>query len=139
MIRLKRRRLLEATAELTSVMDVVFILLIFFLLTAVQAPLGISVQLPQADSATQHEKDIIQLSLKPNQEIYLQDKLVSLEELGDSLQNLKPPRPILLAGDQSVSYGFLIKILDRLSQIPDYPLILATDPEPMASPGSKQP
>lgn len=133
MIRLKRRRILDATADFTSLMDVVFILLIFFLLTAVTTPMGISVQLPQAESGTRQDaKNSIALTLKPGGKIFLNGKTISLESLAPAIRAFDPGSPVLLAGDRDVSYGFLIQILDQLSQMPDYPLILATETKPQA-------
>jgi biopolymer transport protein ExbD len=78
----------SATVNAGSMADIAFLLLIFFLVTTtISADKGILRQLPgdcpPGENCIQdiHERNVLRVNLNLNQEIFIEDKLVKLEEI----------------------------------------------------------
>lgn len=127
MIKLRRRKNnQEASAEITPLIDIVFILLIFFMLTAVVAPQGISLDLPSAASSQPEEKQEIILSLDSSGKLYWDKSPIDLESLPQKLSNFDVKTPITLKADREVDYGHFVEVLDSIRKVGDFPLTLST-------------
>jgi len=111
---MKRREPL--TIDLTPLIDVVFIIIIFFLVTSTFKEKILNLTLPKSKSATINEikqkKIIIELNSKDI--VYNKQKL-SLLDLAKKLQNVKDKsKIIILKVDKNVKYQRLVSILDLL-------------------------
>jgi len=128
-MRPQRREL--ATIELTPLIDVVFLLLIFFLLTSSisQAQQNQSrdsllpVDLPRAESGERNiQGDPITLTVANDGKIVLEGgdgdlEGVSIEEKLINLYKTDPNAQILLRGDKSADYGRVTELLNVVRQI----------------------
>ena len=110
----------EAPAiNLTPLIDVVFILLIFFLLTTTfRSTAGLDVDLPSASSGqtAQNENQVI-LTLNTSGELFLQDQKVSRSIAIEQLAEIKQQQQdlfIILQADQTVPHGDVVRVLDDL-------------------------
>ena len=126
-----RRRREEATIELTPLIDVVFLLLIFFLLTsamskpteATSPESSIPIELPEAQSGSRSiTGSPVILTLTQDGRVELEGGDAPLE--GDSveaklieLHKRDPQAQILLRGDQGATHGRVIELLDSVKQI----------------------
>ena len=105
------------TINLTPLIDVVFILLIFFLLTTTfRSTAGLDVDLPNASTAkSPTEKTQVILTLNQAGELFFNDKLLALDEV---IQNLKQKVPsqepifVILQADERVAHGEVVSLLD---------------------------
>ncbi len=126
--------------SMASMTDVIFLLLIFFLVTSTFVfPSAVEVNLPQSSEQT---------AIKPTTRIYITEKgeikaqqntetsqgdlrdLTSPEELAGFMQAVKdsdPSQYIALHADESVPYGKIVEILDMGSQV-GIKVVLATKP-----------
>jgi biopolymer transport protein ExbD len=127
MIKLKRRNKIDHGADITSLLDVVFILLIFFMLTAVTAPQGMAVNLPEAKTSSTQKDEPTVLSITSEAKIYLGKEQTSLEQLKDQLAEIKPETPIMIQGDKEIDYGFFVEVMDVVRQSGNHPLVLAAE------------
>lgn len=104
--------------ELTPLIDIIFILLIFFAVssTLVIQKQGIKLQLPTAESTTE-QKDGALISIDGQQRIYLDEKMISLElissRVGDLLKENKELKVIIHA-DETTPYNLVIRVLDKI-------------------------
>ncbi len=100
--------------DLAPLVDVVFLLLIFFMLTSsfVRQP-GITVRLPKAvTSEVLDERNLI-ISIKASGEIFHNEELITLAELREELQGAaEQDRPVLIKADQSSSLGRVVEVWD---------------------------
>ena len=118
-----------------SMLDVVFLLLLFFLLSSnAVVRSGIAVVPPQSRSALKAAAtaDIITLSAGPPAQIFYNDRQVSMDELGELLQEDKAGgsrKQVVLRAEETAPYGLVIKI-SNLVVGNDRALILATRPQP---------
>jgi biopolymer transport protein TolR len=107
--------------DLTSLIDVVFQLLIFFLLTSKyveQAPSpssSIPVNLPEsALTASSNLPQEMVISVDEDEKIYVGDEEMTLDQLTQHLSQIvqkKPNTLVLIRGDQKVSYGQIGQIM----------------------------
>ena len=120
--------------HITSLLDVIFLLLLFFLLASNAAVRsGVAVTLPKSRSALQAaaNADIITLSGGNSPQIIFNDKLVTFAQLGDELakgSGAGGRRQLVLLADEMAAYGRVMKI-SNLVVDNGYSLILATRPE----------
>ncbi len=111
----------EATLDLTPLVDVVFLIIIFFMLSTTFIVLpGIEIELPRASSEkVELEKEEIVLTVDKAGHIYIDDRSVTPEALRAHLtmtHRIDPIRLVVLKGDRGADYG---RVIDVLSQIRD--------------------
>ncbi len=104
----------RAQIEIAPLIDCVFLLLIFFLLTSsfIFQP-GIKINLPKAvTSEVIQEKSTI-ISITKSNQIYFNEKIVSISELKEELKTVsRQNKPILIKADRSVPLGQVVNIWD---------------------------
>jgi biopolymer transport protein ExbD len=103
--------------NLTPLIDIVFLLLVFFMLTAhFIDDQAIDIQLPVAQSSQPSVKDdTVEVVLMPNGELLVDGRATTLDSLGQTLRGaLHAPnkRYVRLKGDQSAAFGVAVKVID---------------------------
>lgn len=117
----------SAGIDLTSMIDVLFVLLLFFMVTTTFSETSsMDVKLPSASAkATQISKKDLSVSLNGNGEIYFSEnqaapKMISLEVLKEELVKSKQTNSnvsLLLRADKEVNHGRVVTILDQAKQV----------------------
>ena len=130
---MSRRSKRESIAmDLTPLIDVVFLLLIFFLVTSVfkKDELALLLKLPKTEQGAGSEKKIDQLTIElSNEEIAVNGKKSTIEELPATLESTAKESLINLRVDGDVKYQRLVKILDLLQLHKLENISLITDKE----------
>ena len=108
---------------IVSLIDIFAILLIFVIVTTTfrRVQPEVTIKLPESKSAVAADSsdEPVLLSITEAEEIFLDEKKVSLDELTAAVQKLiaSKGRPNLaMKADKKVSYGFLIQVLDALKE-----------------------
>jgi biopolymer transport protein ExbD len=100
--------------DIAPLIDIVFQLLIFFMLTSsfIFQP-GIKVNLPKAvTSEVIHEKNLIIL-VTANNYVYLNDRVITMSELTSRLRiAAKENKPLLIKADRRASLGKVVEVWD---------------------------
>jgi biopolymer transport protein ExbD len=119
-MRFKRRLSPQANVNLIPMIDVVFQLVIFFMVstTFIITP-GISLVLPDSSTAEAVLMSRLVVTVISRDEVYLNKERYSLSGLDESLSNLSEQereeiKTVVLEGDRSVSYSLMVEILDTL-------------------------
>jgi len=115
MIGFRRHSRPAAPVDLTPLIDVVFQLLVFFLLTSAFINPGISVQLPDAETGERSDDVGISISVDRDGRIVIDKEEVPLERLESVLlaaSGGSADVPVAIWGDVGVPYGTLVEILD---------------------------
>ena len=107
----------EVDINLTPMLDVVFILLIFFIITTsfIQEA-GINVALSQTQSATPQEASI-RVSIDRHGKIWLKDQAVDIRTLQGVLRKMhleNPQSAVIILADNASDNASLIKVLEQV-------------------------
>lgn len=127
----RRRRPEEPRVDLTPMVDVVFNLLIFFMIstTFVEMP-GIDVKLPES-SASRSEKtpQEVKVYLSVDGEIFLGDEKVSFETLRTRLESFPDAAEttFLLMADREAAHGRVVELMDAAREAGFSRLAIATE------------
>jgi len=129
----KKRPRYQMEFPLTSLIDIVFMLLIYFLLTTnFMVDEGIDVKLPQAKSGAPQIKQEITIYVDKNGQPWLNQKQVSLNQLFTELKQLigrDKDRIVIIKADRSVILNKAVKVMDMAKAAGANRLSLATEKE----------
>ena len=113
---LPRRKQKDMGIEMGPLMDIVFILLIFFVVTSsFTRETGVDVTKPQAQSASQLEKENLLIAITREGTIHMNERQVDLASLQDILkQSLAkaPDREAVVIADKESETGVLVQVID---------------------------
>lgn len=130
----RSRQRLRPMAEMnvTSLVDVVLVLLIIFMLTAPFIQGGIDVALPQAKTPATAAIEGPVISLDAQRRVFLDDDPVPLARLAEVLREVRPPgseTPVYLRSDEGVPYGFVVRVMGEIKEGGVEDLSLVVEPE----------
>ena len=103
--------------SLTPLIDIVFLLLVFFMLTAhFVKDQALDVSLPDADSSnTIENKEALEIILDPRGHILIDEKHIAVNELDQVLQSMlsgRKNKQVILRGDKTAELGLTVKVMD---------------------------
>jgi len=106
--------------NITPLVDVAFTLLIIFMITAPMLTMGVSVDLPEAETeAIADEKEPLTITVTKNGAVYIQETQIELATLQPKLvaitDNKKDTR-LLVRGDKGVNYGRVMEVIGVINQ-----------------------
>ena len=127
---LKSRNKVSPNFNMSSMTDIVFLLLIFFMLTStLVSPNALKLLLPNSKSKTL-EKQTVSVSINKELEFYINENKtldINLEnELKSMLANEIDPA-IILHADKTVAIEYVVKVMD-IAYRNKYKIVLATKP-----------
>ncbi|MGH7501425.1 MAG: ExbD/TolR family protein [Longimicrobiales bacterium] len=132
----RHRRGLPVNAEInmTNLIDVAFVLLIIFMITAPILQGGIELQLPEAAATPLDASDALVVSVARDGEIYVgKTKVESLEEFEQIVPTLlgdDTKRAVSVKGDRGVEYGRVMQVFGVFMKLDITNVSLAVDPPP---------
>jgi biopolymer transport protein TolR len=101
--------------NVTPLVDVMLVLLVIFMVTAPMIQQGVEVSVPRVQaSALPGKEEQFVVSITRNQEIYLNDTRLGLDQLTEKLQAIavaRPDREVFVRADEQVPYGAVIKTM----------------------------
>lgn len=123
-MRLKNRRSrITANVDMTPMIDIVFQLIVFFLVSTTFAVVpGIKLNLPQSTTSEGTSVQGITIYADKDGVMFFNDKEVSMENLGQELMSFdigtskKEEFPVSLEADSEVTNGTIVKIFDVIRQ-----------------------
>ena len=116
MLNLSQTNVKRYGIDMTPLIDVVFLLLIFFMLTFAIQGQGLTISLPQAAETEQKnaEKDLI-VKINQDDSLSLNDKHIKIDSLRDALEELVQSRTnklVIIDSGPRVKYGLFAQVLD---------------------------
>ena len=118
--------------NLTPLMDVVFILLITFIITFPLIEQGVPVNLPKGKAPELSEIESVTLTLERNGSVFLDQARMDRPTLGQELTRLginAPDTRILVRADEELAYGEVVQVLKLLHEAGLSKMALVTQPE----------
>jgi len=133
---LGRRKRLSPTADInvTSLVDVAFVLLIIFMITAPLMQGGVAVELPKAEGRPLSPKEAIFISVDRSGQIFVDQTRVTYAEFRAAFRALvakKGASAVYLSGDRRGNYGNVVRVLAAIQAagIPNMTVNLITEDE----------
>jgi biopolymer transport protein ExbD/biopolymer transport protein TolR len=126
---------LTADINVTSLVDVAFVLLIIFMITAPIMQGGVDVQLPRAEARPITAKEGMVVSVDRDGRIFIDETAVSESDFrltfGALVQSRKP-KSVYLRADRRVPYGAVVRVLAviRTSGVTDVGLVAEEEERP---------
>jgi biopolymer transport protein ExbD len=117
--RSRRTAVPQAAVDMTSLIDLTFLLLVTFIVTLPALEQGVSILLPKAKTDALPSKDskANTVTVDADNKIYLNNKIVSMEELEKELTSLSskdPDVPVLVRGDERLNYGSIMSVVKTI-------------------------
>ena len=118
MRRRNRRKSEEQGLDLTPMMDIVFIMLIFFIVTtSFVKETGVDVNRPNAETAERDEKGNILVAITQNNEIWIDKRIIDLKAVRANIERLKieyPEGSVIIQADKEARSGLLVETMDQI-------------------------
>ena len=126
-----RKERYQIQAPLTSLIDIVFMLLIYFLLTTnFMVDEGIKIKLPQAKAAAPQTQQEITIYVDKDGRAFLMNEEIALDRLFKELKNMignQKDRLVVIKADRSVILNKAVKVMDLAKAAGAGRLCLATE------------
>jgi biopolymer transport protein ExbD len=116
--------------DLIPMINIVFLLLIFFLLTSTAIKQSKEVNLPEAQSSQQIEKQNVIISILSNGSIALGKENIKFESLLSELSKIligKKEKLVEIQADKNIEFKLFGKVIDIAKQAGAVDFILATE------------
>ena len=124
----------KSSINILPLVDVIFFLLVFFMLftTFRASPEGLDLQLPAAETATEQPQENIVVNVNEDGQYSMEGDILTLDEIRVELQNLHQEDEnlvVIINADENVRYQHVVRIMDGLRQEGIYNLALAAERE----------
>ncbi len=123
---IERKRNGNSFISIAPLIDIVFLLLLFFLLTShlIQES-SIEISLPESTTARAREDIRADIQITGEGAVYLAGIRTEVEGLGEAISRQMQTDAISIRADRTVDVGLLVEVIDqvRLSGIRDYSII----------------
>jgi biopolymer transport protein ExbD len=129
---LKNRLPRKVQIDITPLIDVVFLLLIFLMVssTFIEQP-GIKIALPSATTAKSERVEDLVIMIADDGKIYLNKKLLDRSKLAEELKQAvadSPQKAVILKADRKVSHGDVVTVMDLARKSGIKRLVVGTRP-----------
>jgi len=127
----RRERRVEDDSEIniTPMMDVVFILLIFFIVTAsFVKESGIEVNRPEASTAEVKEQGNIMVAITADGQIWIDKRQVDIRAVRANIERLHAENPqgsVVIQADENSKNGLLVQVMDASREAGVYNVSIA--------------
>lgn len=108
----------ETEIDMTPMLDIVFIMLIFFIVTtSFIKEAGVDVRRPDATTAQRQEASSIYVAITKEGEIWIDRQMVDLRSLRSQVERLRlenPEAAAVIQADTDARHGLVVKVMDQL-------------------------
>jgi biopolymer transport protein ExbD len=108
----------EAEINITPMLDIVFIMLIFFIVTtSFIRETGAIISKPQARQAIALRNGTILIGVRPNDDIWVDRRQIELRELRQLVERAKAENPegsVVIVADKSSRIGTVTRVMDQV-------------------------
>ena len=120
---------MQNSLSIAPLIDIIFLLLLFFLLTSVFIDPGIPLNLPEAATAEFQEEQAEQIIyISKSGEIYVNDRFIPFDDLFDVLSDmLQGGKNVTIKADKEVAFGVFVRVLDVAKEAGGQDLIISAE------------
>jgi biopolymer transport protein ExbD len=131
-MQIRQRPVKRARIEIIPMIDVIFFLLVFFMVSSLAMTKinSVPVALPKTSASPQAIKQDIILSLKKDGSIFVNKSPATLDNVGTQLvaeMHGHAQDVVVVNADEGVNYGVVVRVMDKARQIGVRKFALATE------------
>ena len=120
--------------NILPMIDVIFCILAFFIISTLflTRSQGLPVDLPSAQTSESKQKSQINITIEADGDMFLDRQPIELAQLKDKLTELVDPQSkslVIINADEKVEHGVVVKVMDRLRQVPGASMAIAAEKE----------
>lgn len=108
----------EADINITPMLDIVFIMLIFFIVTtSFTKETGATIIKPEAEQAAALQNGTILIGIRPNNDIWMAKRQIELREVRQMVERARAENPeggVVVVADKGARIGTLTLVMDQL-------------------------
>jgi biopolymer transport protein ExbD len=108
----------EAEINITPMLDIVFIMLIFFIVTtSFTKETGADIIKPRAAEAVELKNGTILIGVKPNDEIWMAKRQIEMREVRQMVERARAENPegsVVIVADRGARIGTVTRVMDQL-------------------------
>lgn len=108
----------EVEINITPMLDIVFIMLIFFIVTtSFTRETGTVILKPQAENAIALSSGTILIAVRPDDDIWMANRQVELRELRQMIERAKAENPegsVVIVADKGSRIGTVVRVMDQV-------------------------
>ncbi|MEM8564085.1 MAG: biopolymer transporter ExbD [Pseudomonadota bacterium] len=124
----------ETELDMTPMLDIVFIMLIFFIVTtSFVKESGVTVSTPSAETASQQESANIFIAITDGGEVWIDRRPVDPRSVRAIIARLHADNPegsVIIQSDESASTGVLVDVMDQVRLAGVEAIAIAADKQP---------
>ncbi|QYK02651.1 ExbD/TolR family protein [Shewanella psychrotolerans] len=110
----------EAQIDMTPMLDIVFIMLIFFIVTtSFIKPSGLDYNKPEASTATTQKSANIFIGVSKTGVIKMENRQVDIERVTANVERMlaeSPEAAVLIEADKEAQHGLVVKVMDNVKK-----------------------
>ena len=130
-MKVRRRPLKRARIEIIPMIDVIFFLLVFFMMSSLAMTRlnAVPVLLPKTDVASAASKSNATITVTRGGALLVNAATVTLDSLGEALAHAMasdPDQAVVVNADEGASYGLVVRAMERARRIGVHRFALAT-------------
>lgn len=134
MPKFKRESKIENKVPTSSMADIAFLLLIFFMVTTIfKMEDGLQVTLPRAETAAKQKRErVLRVWIDAIGNISIQDKIVQTDQIADIMKNMLRENPLLIVAfnaDTRTPNGIVSDVMEELKEANAIRVSFTADPE----------
>ncbi|NLK07851.1 MAG: biopolymer transporter ExbD [Firmicutes bacterium] len=135
---IQRRTKRKPNVQIVPLIDVIFFILVFFMLftTFRTNPAGLNLELPKSVTSDKSTPTQVVVSISADGRMFLGERQVNSatlkSEVGKSLKN-RPELFVVIKADQNTKYDYVIQAMDDIRQVGGYRFGLAVRPRDAAN------
>ena len=108
----------EADINITPMLDIVFIMLIFFIVTtSFTKETGVTIIKPVAGQAVALQNGTILIGVRPNDDIWMEKRQIELREVRQMVERARAENPegsVVIVADKGSRIGTLAQVMDQV-------------------------
>jgi biopolymer transport protein ExbD len=118
-MRVPRQKSEKARIEIIPMIDVIFFLLVFFMVSTLSMTInrGLPVNLPKAASSQKDLRESFNITVTQDGMLFLNKEQTSLVELGQQVKaglEKDPELVVIVSGDDQASHGAIVSVMDEV-------------------------
>jgi biopolymer transport protein TolR len=101
--------------NLVPLIDVLLVVLFFYMIISPMMSRGLDVNLPKSESNTVKQEDRVVITVTRGQEVFVEKERVEIGKLRgilDSIRKSKPQINVYLRADRDAPYGAIVQVMD---------------------------